>query len=440
MILSGWGNYPRAEVSLGRAGTRAEAVAAVAAQPSLIARGNGRAYGDAALNTTATLSMLPCDRLIAFDADSGLVTCEAGLLLSDLLDLFVPRGWFPPVTPGTRFVTIGGMVAADVHGKNHHGAGSFGAHVEAIELVVADGRVLRCSHQENATLFDATIGGMGLTGVILTVCFRLIRIETAYIRQRTERAADLAQAMALFDAHPEATYSVAWIDCLSQGDALGRSLVYFGEPARIQDLAAKERAAPLACPAGGALTVPVEPPTVLLNRWSVTAFNALYYSRAKEGEALIDYRRYFYPLDNLRAWNRLYGKRGFLQYQCVLPRAASPAGMTALLQRISRSGLGSFLAVLKAMGPAAPLGMLSFPQEGFTLALDFPAHRRSFALLAELDAITRDHGGRIYLAKDSRGLPDLLNNYPRLADFRAQKRAIDPQGKFSSLLSQRLGL
>jgi FAD/FMN-containing dehydrogenase len=186
--------------------------------------------------------------------------------------------------------------------------------------------------------------------------------------------------------------------------------------------------------------VPVEPPTVLLNRWSVTAFNALYYSRAKEGEALIDYRRYFYPLDNLRAWNRLYGKRGFLQYQCVLPRAASPAGMTALLQRISRSGLGSFLAVLKAMGPAAPLGMLSFPQEGFTLALDFPAHRRSFALLAELDAITRDHGGRIYLAKDSRGLPDLLNNYPRLADFRAQKRAIDPQGKFSSLLSQRLGL
>ena len=440
MKLSGWGNLPRAEVRILRAASRHEAEMAVATEPSLIARGNGRAYGDAALNPAATLSMLPCDRLIDFDEQSGFITCEAGLLLSDLLDLLVPRGWFPPVTPGTRFVTIGGMAAADVHGKNHHVAGSFGAHIDEILLATPEGGVLRCSRRENVDLFDATIGGMGLTGVILTVRFRLTRIETAYIRQRTERAADLAQAMALFDAHPEASYSVAWIDCLAKGPALGRSLVYFGEPARFDELPEKRRRAPLVLSKARAVTVPVDLPAFLLNRFTVGAFNQLYYRRAREGERLIDYRRYFYPLDALLGWNRLYGRRGFLQYQCVLPRAASLAGMTALLQRISRSGLGSFLAVLKSMGPAAPLGMLSFPLDGFTLALDFPAHRGSIELLAELDSITANHGGRLYLAKDARGSPAMMAHYPRFEAFRAKRREIDPAGKFSSLLSQRLGL
>src|SRR5690348_10563539 len=245
MTLSGWGRYPRADCHVVRARGVDEVVAAVASSASLIARGNGRAYGDAALNPLSTLMLSASNRLIAFDPASGDLTCEAGVLLSDILDVYVPRGWFPPVTPGTKFVTVGGMIAADVHGKNHHAAGSFGDHVRRMTVALADGRVVSCSPSENGELFSATRGGMGLTGVILDASFRLRPIETAYIRRETLRVGDLDEAMSAFEASRDWTYSVAWIDCLARGATMGRSLLFRGEHASADELPTEQRTSPL---------------------------------------------------------------------------------------------------------------------------------------------------------------------------------------------------
>ncbi len=434
--LSGWGNFPRVQARLLAPADRAAVLAAIAGENSLIARGNGRAYGDAALNARATLSMLACRGILAFDAATGRITCAAGTLLAEVIEAVLPN-WFVPVTPGTRFVTIGGMLAADVHGKNHHAAGSFGDHVEAIELALADGRVLTCAPAgEHAAIFAATRGGMGLTGVILSVTFRLVPVETGFIRQHTVRAANLAEVMAAFEQARHWTYSVAWIDCLARGAALGRSLLYLGEHARIGEL-----------PAGAALRpaprrahrVPVDFPGWALNRFSVRAFNEIYYRSGRPGTALVGYDGYFFPLDALLEWNRIYGRRGFLEYQCVLPKAASAAGLAALLGRVAGSGVGSFLSVLKLFGAQA--GVLSFPMEGYTLALDFPASEATFALLGELDAIVADHGGRLYLAKDSRMGADMFRRgYPRLGEFLALRARLDATGKFASAQSRRLGI
>jgi decaprenylphospho-beta-D-ribofuranose 2-oxidase len=439
MILAGWGRYPRAECRLIAASSRRDALAAVTGQPSLIARGNGRAYGDAALNPEATLDLRQCDRVLAFDDATGMLEAEAGVMLADILDLFVPRGWFPPVTPGTKFVTLGGMLAADVHGKNHHKSGTIGAHVESLRLAVADGRVLRCARDENAALFAATLGGMGLTGVILSARLTLRRIETAYVRQDTLRARDLDEIMALFDASRDWSYTVAWIDCLARGRDLGRALLYRGEHARRDELPRDKQEAPYAVPARRALRVPIDFPAAALNHWSVAAFNRLYYERARPGAAIVDYDTFFYPLDAVLDWNRAYGRRGFVQYQCVLPKTASRAGLRALLERIAAAGAGSFLSVLKLLGPGR--GMLSFPMEGYTLALDFSADASRLALLTELDAIVAAHGGRIYLAKDARiAAADFRRGYEALVEFARVRAAIDPDGKLASLQSRRLGL
>jgi decaprenylphospho-beta-D-ribofuranose 2-oxidase len=437
-MLCGWGRYPRVDVRSLRARGPAEALDVINQEDSLIPRGNGRAYGDPALNQRATLSMTPSDRLLAFDADSGVLAAEAGVLLADIIEVFLPRGWFVPVTPGTKFVTLGGMIAADVHGKNHHRAGSLASHLLGVDLALADGRVVRCSPGENQDLFAATCGGMGLTGVILSASLRLIPVETACIRQETRRAGGLAEAMEQFEQSHSWTYSAAWIDCLARGGRLGRSLLYLGEHAREAEVPSANAA--LKTSRKKAHRVPVDFPALTFNRWSVSAFNELYYRRAKPGSAFIDYDTYFYPLDSVLEWNRIYGRSGFLQYQCVIPKDAGRAGITVLLERIARAGLGSFLAVLKLFGPGND-GMLSFPMEGYTLALDFPASPAVFSLLFELDAIVADHGGRLYLAKDARmGASMLALGYPRLETFRALRRRIDPRGKFSSLLSQRLGL
>ncbi len=436
MILSGWGRFPKVECERLTIRDEAEAVAAVATRASLIARGNGRSYGDAALNPACVLDTRLSNRILAFDPPTGRITCEAGLLLGDLLDFAVPRGFFAPVTPGTKFVTIGGMIAADIHGKNHHGAGTFGRHVEELALLCADGTVRRCSRTKNKDLFHGTCGGMGLTGVILNASFQLIRIETPLIRQETLRAADLGEAMALFEASTGWTYTVAWIDCMARGKALGRALVYRGEHATADEVPK----AALAVPVRGGKRVPFDFPSWALNRLSVSAFNALYYRRGRTGTAYVDYDRYFYPLDAIQDWNRIYGRPGFVQYQCVLPKDRSLPGLEQLLKRIADAGRGSFLAVLKLFGPVGD-GFLSFPMEGYTLALDFPADSGTFNLLLELDRIVADHGGRLYLAKDARGGPAMLRRgYPKLDRFRSVRASIDPAGKFASLQSQRLGL
>lgn len=438
--LSGWGRFPVAECHVVRPRSEADLVAALETAPA-IARGMGRAYGDCALNRAATISMTAFRHMLSFDAESGVLVAEAGVTIGDVIDVFLPRGWFPAVTPGTKFVTLGGAIAADVHGKNHHKVGSFGAFVDWIDVLRPGGSVTRCSRSKDADLFAWTMGGMGLTGVILRAAIRLQKVESGWIAQRALPAPDLAHAMAAFDEAANSTYSVAWIDCLARGADLGRSILLAGEHAKEADLDPVQRAAPFVTPARRKLTTPFDAPTWALNQWSVRAFNALYWRRGGRGarETLVDWDNYFYPLDSIHEWNRIYGRRGFAQFQCVLPLDASRPGLEALLKAISASGQGSFLAVLKRLG--AQESRLSFPMEGYTLALDFPAHSKALALMERLDAIVLDHGGRFYLAKDSRmSRPTFERSDPRFAGFRSMREQEGLERAFNSLQSERLGL
>lgn len=395
----------------------------------LIARGLGRSYGDASL-APLVLDNTRRHLLLDFDAQTGILRCEAGATLADLLDVLLPQGWFPPVTPGTKFVTVGGAVASDVHGKNHHIDGCFSAHVLSFELLLADGSIVQCSRHAHPELFRATCGGMGLTGVLLTVTLKMLPVQSAWIEQTTLRAASLEQVLALFEQHRDATYSVAWIDCVAGGARLGRSLLMLGEHALDGGLAARPKRS---------RSVPFDLPPQLMNRYSIGAFNTLYYHKPSAGRARVHYEPYFYPLDGLLHWNRLYGKPGFVQYQFVLPRAATRE-LQAILARIVDSGRGSFLAVLKAFGPANQ-NYLSFPLEGYTLALDFKIEDGLFALLDELDVMVTAAGGRHYLAKDARmSQATFERGYPRHAAFQQVRRDYGALDAFGSSLSDRLGL
>lgn len=442
--LSGWGRYPRVDCTVARCREDADLSTLLRRPGSLIARGNGRAYADCALNPDMTALLRTRDRIRSFDPQTGRLTCDAGVLLSDLLDVFVPRGWFPPVTPGTRLVTIGGMIAADVHGKNHHSVGSFGNTLEGLHLMGADGTVLHCSPTENTDLFRATVGGMGLTGIILDATFCLQPIESAYIRQEILACGSLDDLMAGFEDSRDWTYSVAWIDGVARGAQLGRGLLMRGEHATLDDLPLHKRDIALKRPIPHKKSVPFDFPGFALNRFSVSAFNTLYYSRgAMQGgkETLTDLDTYFYPLDAIMNWNRVYGRRGFMQYQCVLPRGEEET-LRTMLQTIAADGNASFLAVLKLFGPSSPeAGFLSFPQEGFTLALDFPVRPRVFHLLDTLDQLIAKVGGHVYLAKDARAKPEaIVAGYPNLGRFRAVRRDTGADARFSSCFSKRVGI
>lgn len=438
MKLSGWGQFPRKECKIYRPRTP-EAVAQQIARGPLIARGNGRAYGDSALNPASTLDMRGFDRMSAFNDISGQLVAEAGVLLSDIITSFMPRGWFPAVTPGTKFVTVGGMIAADVHGKNHHKDGSFSQFIDWIDVMGSDGLVTRCGPDQNADLFNWTVGGMGLTGVILRAAFRLRPVQSGWIEQTTVPAANLDAAIEIFETHQHATYSVAWIDCLASGDALGRSLVMLGEHTPRQALPTKLKRKPFETPRKGIRRVPFNAPGFALNPYTVRAFNALYYYKGsrKAGVHLVDWDSYFYPLDGILDWNRIYGSNGFAQFQCALPLATSQAGLTALLTRLSAAGQGSFLAVLKRFGPQD--SRFSFPMEGYTLALDFPVRPKTLSLLSELDEITLAHGGRFYLAKDSRMTSDTMRRSDdRLQSFLDMRDETGVSTQFNSIQSERL--
>jgi len=437
--LAGWGRHPRRAAALIAPADDAALAAALAEGPA-IARGMGRAYGDAAL-APRVIDMRGRDRFLAFDDATGRLTAEAGVTLAAIIDALLGRGWFPSVTPGTRFVTLGGAIAADVHGKNHHGEGSFGAFVDSFDLMGPDGKVRRCARDENPDLFAWTLGGMGLTGVILRATIRLRPVTTGWIRQQTIPAPNLDAALAAFERGLGATYSVAWIDALASGPDLGRSLVMLGEHAAVADLPAPNRRAPFATPEPLALTLPVDLPGFVLNPTSVRAFNAAYWWAGwrRAGWSLVPWRPYFYPLDAISGWNRMYGPRGFLQFQCLLPLATAPEGLRAILGAIAAAGTGSFLAVLKRMGPQA--AGASFPGPGYTLALDFPFDFDSLRLLERLDALVADHGGRFYLAKDARMPADLMaRTDPRLPELAAWRRAQGLDRTFVSDLSQRLSL
>ncbi len=432
MELYGWGRYPRIQAEI----THPQTVAGIKAETNridqFIPRGLGRSYGDSCLAQNV-LDTQFLNRFITFDESTSLLTCDAGVSLAEILETFVPKGWFLPVTPGTRFVTVGGAIASDVHGKNHHIDGTFGQHVEEITLILGNGEQVTASPMINADLFHATCGGMGLTGIIISASIRLKRIHSSRIIETTIKLPNLDAVLNAFEENQTATYSVAWIDCLAKGKDLGRSLLMLGEHAAQGDLMV---------PKAKAVSVPVDMPAILLNQMSIQTFNTLYYKRIRRPKQTrtINYEPFFYPLDKLANWNRLYGKSGFTQYQFVLPKEAGLSGMRKILERIAASGRGSFLAVLKAFG-AANQNLLSFPMEGYTLALDFKAEPAVFALLDELDKLVLDYGGRLYLTKDGRMSEETFKasyfNWHQFEEIRGRYHAL---GKFVSHQSQRLGL
>ncbi|MBN8887169.1 MAG: FAD-binding oxidoreductase [Rudaea sp.] len=420
-VGTSWGRYPRAKQTVAPLHWRDEGLPD--AEGSVLAYGNGRSYGDVCLNDGNTLlHTRGLDRYIAFDPASGILRCEAGVLFADILDFAVPQGWFLPVTPGTRYITVGGAIANDVHGKNHHVAGTFGEHLLRFELLRSDGRRLECSADENADLYAATIGGLGLTGVIVWAEFRLQRIASPWMAQETRRFGNLAEFFSLSaQSERDYAYTVAWIDCTARGDRFGRGIFYSANHAPAN--------AAIAAPRQRRLSVPFTPPISLINGLSLSAFNELYFRRAHEGHEIVHYEPYFYPLDAIGEWNRIYGPRGFLQYQCVVPPAAAETATAELLRTIAASGSGSFLAVLKVFADRPAAGILSFPRAGTTLALDFPNRgAATFALLDRLDEITAAAGGAVYPAKDARMNGARFRQYfPRWQEMRG---AIDP--KFSS--------
>ena len=429
--ISGWGGYPEHEAQVFTPSCLSALQSQIQTQLPLISRGMGRSYGDSA-NASVVLQTTYCDHFIAFDANTGLLTAEAGIKLRDILKVIVPQGWFLPVTPGTSYVTLGGAIASDVHGKNHHVAGTFGQHVKSITLLLGAGDVVAVSPVEYVDLFQATCGGMGLTGVILNATIQLTSIQSSFITQKTIYADCIEAACESFEVNTTATYSVAWIDCLATGKSLGRSVMMLGEHADSGelDLTIKD---PIA--------IPFHTPAALLNRITMKAFNNAYWAKAKDNKTqTVPLMPYFYPLDAIGAWNKLYGKAGFLQYQFVLPKTDGVANMRKVLTQIAQSGQGSFLAVLKQFGVEND-NLLSFPIEGYTLALDFKMTTSTITLLHELDSMVADMGGRVYLSKDAVMQEKVFKTtYPKWQQFESVRQKYGAVGKFASAQSKRLGL
>jgi decaprenylphospho-beta-D-ribofuranose 2-oxidase len=444
-LLTGWGRTAPSRAAVTRPAD-AEEVHAVLSGPSgrgAIARGLGRSYGDAAQCAGGTvIDVTALANVRGFDTERGVIGVDAGMSLGDLTRLTVPLGWFPPVVPGTRHVTVGGAVAADIHGKNHHVDGSFCDHVEGFTLLTPT-ETVDVTPDEEPDVFWATAGGMGLTGVIADVTVRLQPVETAFMRVDTERARDLDDALGRMDEGDHRyQYSVAWIDLLARGASLGRAVLTRGRHAGLDELAGRARGASLRLASSRALPAPPWAPPGLLNGASVRAFNAVWFGKAPSVERgrLQPLDRYFHPLDGVQGWNRLYGRRGFVQYQFVVPVGQERA-LAHAVERLSTARCPSFLAVLKRMGGANP-GPLSFPMAGWTLALDIPVGPPGVGpLLDELDELVAEAGGRVYLAKDARLRPELLPvMYPRLDEWRRVQAKVDPAGVLQSDLARRLSL
>jgi FAD/FMN-containing dehydrogenase len=416
-----WGRYPKTahqHVHKPAWNDQVPDVLKTAAPGSLLPYGLGRSYGDSCLN--AGRELIDCrrlNRILGFDEASGTVCCESGVSLSDIIDVFLPRGWFLPVTPGTRFVTVGGAIANDVHGKNHHCAGTFGAHVRQIGLHRSNDGLVVCNSRENSNMLRATIGGLGLTGVIAWADIQLKRVAGPWIDSESIPFQSLSTFLDLSrDSNERFEYTVAWLDCFAGKNLHG--IFFRGNHCadRGKDVSRKR-----------GLKLPFALPTWLLNRYSVKAFNSAYYKihAAHKGPSVVLYDAFFYPLDSVRQWNLLYGTRGFLQYQCVIPET-NVAAFEELLERIAHSGMGSFLGVLKQFGAAAPAGMLSFPRPGLTIALDFAMRgERTLELMQSLDEIVLQSGGALYPAKDARMSPAMFEaSFPR---WRAFAPYIDPK-------------
>lgn len=429
-----WGLYPQIEANQFTSNNYNEIADFVKAKDVIIARGNGRCYGDSSLqkNIFSTLSL---NNIITFDEKLGILNCEAGVLLSEILKVIIPQGYFLPVTPGTKFITIGGAVASNIHGKNHHNEGAIAAYIYSFELMIETGEIVNCSEQENATLFANTIGGMGLTGIIISVRLQLKKIETSYINQSTIKAKNLEEIISYFEKFKNLTYAVAWIDCLAKGKNLGKSVLYLGEHAKMDDLNKKLLENPLKVHHKTPINIPFYFPTFVLNSTFIKLFNFLFYHKQLRQKVtnIIDYNSFFYPLDALNNWNKMYGKNGFTQYQFVIPFENGKEGLIEILTQISESGCGAFLAVLKTFGPKETLSSpLSFPMAGYTLAVDFKVNKKVFQLLNQLDEIVLKYGGRLYLTKDARMTTNTF--------AKSYREGLVHSAKFCSLQSNRLGI
>jgi FAD/FMN-containing dehydrogenase len=429
--VAGWGRYPVVEADVLHPRTYDDVASAVRGG-ALTPRGLGRSYGDSSLGDRV-LELTGLDHLVAFDEGTGELTCEAGVSLAAVHDMALPRGWFLPLTPGTRFVTVGGAIASDVHGKNHHRDGSFTDHVSSMRVLVASGEVLDVSRTSHADLFRATCGGMGLTGVVLEATFTLRPVRSRNIDETVVKTPSLDGALDAFEEHASASYSVAWIDLVATGARQGRSLVMLGEHA---DDGILGRAV------GAALPVPVDTPSRLLNRFTVAAFNTLYYERVRRPlvRHRVGYEPFFYPLDRISDWNRLYGRRGFLQYQLVVPVDAGRAAVAEAVSLIAASGLASPLAVLKVFGEGNG-SLLGFPRPGYTLAVDLQAGPEALRLCERLDRLVLAAGGRLYLTKDSRmSAETFAASYPGLEEFLEVRHRYGATGTFVSAQAKRLGI
>lgn len=426
--ITSWGKYPLIDADINAPSTSEELANEM---QSGIARGLGRSYGDSALSENIVVSE-QLNHFISFDEETGTLCCEAGVSLDEILINFVPKGWFLSVTPGTKFVTVGGAIASDVHGKNHHLEGSFSDHVTSLTLITNEKKIT-CSREDNPDLFHATCGGMGLTGIITEATFKLKPITSAYINQKVVKAKNLDTALLLFEHYKDVTYSVAWIDCLSTGANLGRSLLMLGEHADTGDLSTHK---------DGLLNMPCDMPSFLLNKYTIQTFNSAYYNKQLKEEVnnTVHYDPFFYPLDGINNWNRMYGGNGFTQYQFVIPKEAGKEGLTEILEAIAESKQGSFLAVLKVFGEGNK-NHLSFPMEGYTLALDFKLNDKLFALLDRLDIIVRKYEGRLYLSKDVRMSEKMFKTgYPQWEEFQALRKEYGADELYHSLQSKRIGL
>ncbi|HEV2352682.1 MAG TPA: FAD-binding oxidoreductase [Puia sp.] len=438
--LAGWGNYPLSE-SIPLHPRAEQDVRNELKKTPLIARGLGRSYGDQAVNDSRYVAICTkMNHFLSFDDQEGILECEAGVSLEEIITVFGPKGWLPMICPGTKFVTVGGAIANDIHGKAHHIDGSFVNCVISFTILLADGTTLEASRTDNSDLFWANFGGLGLLGVILRARLRLRKIETTYFKQKSMAIRNLDHMLEALEKNDhDYNYSVAWIDALAKGDRLGSGVLTLGNAAKLADLPEKLKAQPLKLHATSKLSIPFFFPSFALNSFTVRVLNRVIAHVQNSPKEFVHYEKFFFPLDAINNWNRGYGKRGFIQYQFVIPEENGKKNLTEMLQMIAASGCTPFLNVFKRMGEGQ--GILSFPFKGYTLAIDFPVTKQLLEFTPRLDAKVLEAGGRLYLGKDA-----LLNEsmfkamYPQYVEWLAIKRRYDPGNVFNSNISRRLGL
>lgn len=438
-ILAGWGNFPTAESFVTEPRNESEWNESIK-MGNIISRGLGRSYGDQSINEQKNVGVnTHMHYLLSWDEKQGILECEAGTSLDEIITLFAPKGWFPMICPGTKFVTIGGAIANDIHGKAHHADGSFINCVISFTILLADGKIITASREENADLFMANFGGLGLLGVILTVKMQLRKIETTYFRQKSMKIKNLDEMLAMIEKYEHFNYSVAWVDSLAKGKKIGSGVLTVGEAVLYNDLPADLQKEPLKLHKISKLVVPFFLPAFALNTLTVRILNKMIAFVQNSPKEFVHYEKFFFPLDAINNWNRGYGKRGFIQYQFVIPEKGGKEVLIKILEMIASSNCSPFLNVFKKMGKGQ--GLLSFPFEGYTLAIDFPVTKGLKAFTEQLDKTVLDAGGRLYLGKDSMMEKDTFQKmYPQYTEWLAIKKKYDPTNIFTSNISRRLGL